>query len=797
MLSMVHMPTGLPVTLANLSWWDEGVSLGWRYPLAGWAWLLIVLGAAALAGWSYSRLMGSRQVRVLLALLRTAVLLAAAVLLAGPTLVKTDERVEQDTLLVLVDRSASMQLSDAVDSATGEALSRDTQLRQAIAAQQAVFGDADGLAQQRQINWLGFGGQVQPIGSAAQAAQWPTADKQTTHLRTAIEQALQTASGRPISGIVLFTDGRSPQTTGSELVRRLQQQAVSVFPVPLGAQQLPLDLMLSQVDAPAQAFTNDLVPVSVTVNQLGGMGPVDLSRVRLKLLDEADGKLLDERTLEGQALDQPVRLSARSDRVGSARWRVEVVLDPGPGGAQRELVTRNNSSVIAINLIDRPLNVLYIEGYPRWEYRYLKNMLVRETSIASSMYLLSSDRGFAQEGDVPITRLPETAQEISHYDVVILGDVPADTLTPEQMTLLRDHVAGNGAGLMWIGGSRSTPRVYEGSVLADLLPMQQPGGVQRLDVVGVKVAPTPLAKLLSVLELRSPGGQQTDDGTWPTELAPLRWVQEVGRLKPAADVLGQMVLPSREADALGRGDEKPLVVRMRYGAGQSLYVATDDTWRWRMGRGEVYFEQFWIQLVRMLGRQRVQQTGDRAQLTVSNRRISVGETVVVQLTIEDPALLSRQLPRVAVSVLDDAGLRVDQLELMPVEDAQSSVAQADARKRYQALWRAGQSGALTLRVVEPALDALNIAQDIEVISPDDELRQPRPDHQRLIALAQQTGGQVVALDELSRLIELVPNRDRRTPNDIRQPMWHSYWALLVVLILLTGEWVVRKMVRLV
>jgi hypothetical protein len=119
----------------------------------------------------------------------------------------------------------------------------------------------------------------------------------------------------------------------------------------------------------------------------------------------------------------------------------------------------------------------------------------------------------------------------------------------------------------------------------------------------------------------------------------------------------------------------------------------------------------------------------------------------------------------------------------------------DARE-YRALWRPAVSGKLVLRVVEPALDDLDIHQGIEVVRPDDELRHPLPDHERLRHLAEQTGGATVALDELDELQRLVPNRARRTPNDIREPLWDSYLALGLVLVLLTAEWIGRKMVRL-
>ncbi len=276
--------------LSRVSWSDPDTVLGWRYALPAWVWVVIVLAAMALAVWSYSRLLGPRPVRMGLAAVRGVLLLLVAALLAGPTLVRHDERIESDWLLMLVDRSASMQVADQADATTGKPMSRDAQLRQALQQQAAVFDKKTGLGQQRHITWLGFDRQTPPITDAQNVQLWPSPDAQATQLRTAMEQALRRAAGQPISGIVLFTDGRSPQTTGAELIKRLQQQAVPVFTVPLGAEEMPLDLAVSAVDHPEQAFVSDVVPVSVTVRQLSGDVKVDPARVRLRLVDTVSGK---------------------------------------------------------------------------------------------------------------------------------------------------------------------------------------------------------------------------------------------------------------------------------------------------------------------------------------------------------------------------------------------------------------------------------------------------------------------------------------------------------------------------
>jgi len=127
-----------------------------------------------------------------------------------------------------------------------DAGSRDAQLDQLLRRHRDMFG-AGALGEQKQIAWYGFDGGIFPVAPD----ELPAADGQTTALRTAMEQALSRAAGRPISGIVLLTDGRTAQDTGGELVHRLSQHAAAVFPVPLGATRDVVDIAVAQVGWPA------------------------------------------------------------------------------------------------------------------------------------------------------------------------------------------------------------------------------------------------------------------------------------------------------------------------------------------------------------------------------------------------------------------------------------------------------------------------------------------------------------------------------------------------------------------
>ena len=780
----VDLSTGLDwlLSLSRKSVADPSAELGWQYALPAWVWAAIIVGAVATAVLGYRRILGARSGRVVLATVRAMLIVLIAALLAGPRLVVWVSARESDQLLVLVDRSESMKIRDMNDPAGTRPISRDVVLRQSLDRHTDMF-KSEQFTKDRRVVWLGFDAGTFPITTSD--LQPP--DGATTAIRTVIDQALRHSAEKRICGIVLMTDGRSRQDTGAEIIRRLNRRAAPVFAVPFGADVPTLDLAVAQVDWPGKAFVNDIVPVTVHLEHDPAERQVDQKRVTVRLVDLRTGAVLDQKHPDDPGLTEPIRLSSSSEAVGPVKWRVEAVYDP-PEGQPGESVTENNRRSIELELTDQPIRVLYVEGYPRWEYRYLKNMLLREKSIESSIMLTSADRKFAQEGDIPLARLPDNAEQIRPYDVLIVGDVPSGYFSPAQLALIRRHVGTSGAGLLWIAGATHTPRSYEATDLAALLPMRHPAAVALpgLPEEGLALRRSPLAVARGLLRLRSPDAAASQ--AWPGPVPPLRWAQDIGELKPAAEVI---------VETGAKNAPVPVITTMRYGAGQIIYVATDETWRWRYGRGGFYFDQAWLQLVRMLGRGRIQQDNRRVRLSVTSRRVDVRQVVVVSLEADDPLALGEDLKRIRLDVTQagvDQATPIERIELFPV--AADASTEADSTKRYQATWRPAKAGSLVLSVVEPALAGMDITARIEVVRPDDELRHPRPDHERLRTLAEQTGGKVIPPDELDQLTLLVRDDRKKTDYPQSESLWDSYLALFLALLLLTGEWVGRKLIRL-
>ena len=268
-------------------------------------------------------------------------------------------------------------------------------------------------------------------------------------------------------------------------------------------------------------------------------------------------------------------------------------------------------------------------------------------------------------------------------------------------------------------------------------------------------------------------------------------------MKPTAEVLATVAPISSVTAANPQGSgATPAVLSMRYGAGRVLYVATDEIWRWRYARGEALPERFWLPLIRLQGRESLARGARPAVLEVGPRRPEVEQPVRIAVTLLDQALVDGAPASLTVRVRradDAAGANTD----LSLAQEQAKGQTRGAARSFATTWLPGEPGKYRLEIVDPMLASLSLGTDIEVTLPDDELRHPETDHALLARLSQQTTGQVLPAARLSEVPGLLPNRQVHvsgTP-DI-ETLWDKPAALVLLLLLLTLEWVGRRVIKL-
>ena len=317
----------------------------------------------------------------------------------------------------------------------------------------------------------------------------------------------------------------------------------------------------------------------------------------------------------------------------------------------------------------------------------------------------------------------------------------------------------------------------------ELLPMRSPLELERANGDRV-ISPTNLSRNLGVLVL----DPTTTDG-WVDELsdpdtgwAALHSLQiiEPDQLKPTSEVLAVAAGQSTE--------EHPALLSMRYGAGQVIYSAVDDIWRWRFGRGEEITDRWWIGLIRLLARQSLDSSRRVAELNVSPSRLIPGRTSNVTLELFDQRMADAIDDVVSIEITSSDGNLVQKVDLS--KDPMGSV--------WKSNWVPDRVGRFDIKVNHPLLSGLSeLNRDtwFDVVRPDDEFRILDADHDLLEKIASQSGGSSVPVDSIERIVNLLPNRDVLIENPIVVPIWNSGTFLFLLIGLLTTEWVGRRLIR--
>lgn len=755
-------------------------------------------GAGASAGAGVADGVGKFKISNLgLAILRGTFLLLLLVLLNRPSLTLTTSRIEPSVLAILVDDSLSMAISDA-----GTAEIPKSRFDAAVdllnTGEQSLIKQ---LARTHDIKLYRFSRAAEPIDLASLSSIKATG--LSTNLVDALESVSRDFRGQRLAGALVLTDGR--ETSGAaknrttvELARQARQDGLpKLFAVRLGQTSGLSNVQIEQAIAEDAVFQGDIVNVRVRV-RANGLSPEQPVTARLtdelgQPVRDIDGRPVEKTIRFPTDATQEVDLQFIPTEIGQRTLRV--TLDPVAG----EVDPRDNQRELRLDVVDSSIAVLLIDGYPRWEFRYLRQELIRDRTVEVSTLLTSSDSDFAQDGDRPISRFPLTIDELKDYDVVVIGDVDPRQFTDGQLQLIEEFVGKLGGGFGMIAGPRSAPQAYRSTSIELLLPVDvsrvagassgavrpgragnagaagQPGNSQAVISEGFRPVLTPAGREGGIFRF-FPDSQVNDEYIKDT-IQPLFWFCRDVTAKPG---VGQ-VLAQHPTSTGPDGKPSPLVVVGRYGAGRTFFSGLDETWRWRFYTGEGQFNSFWVQSLRYLARGR--KLGQRKlAFSIDRPSYQLGEQVRLSVRVPDGEL-SRQLPgELRVQVADESGRALREVVLTRL---------LDEPDRFTGSFPADQAG--VLQAVLPAVgDSDMIRQAIEVGVPRVEFETPEADEAALTALAQATGGRVIEAKDANTIPSVITSAKKIIPQQQSRLLWGAPIVFLLLVGLLLSEWIGRK-----
>jgi uncharacterized membrane protein len=824
--------------------------------------LLAAVGVS-LALYRHQHRVAGRRWQVGLAALRAAAFAALALLLLQPVLHVTKTGVVKSTCVILVDRTKSFQLADRLshaemvtalraigalpatappDAPVGEAelrrlarLPRFDLVKQGLAHQAHDFLDA--LDDRFAVEVLTFGAQLEapdaarrtgPAGSTsppespsprerrealrALLAGLSAPDGETTRLGAALRGTLERFRGRPLAGIILITDGAQNAGEDPRVVAAFARNLdVPLYPVGVGAAKAR-DLQLAYILGDDVVFKDDVKPLTVRLKSLGYTG----RHVTLVLSEVENGvekvlKVRPDVVVQGDGEQtEEIEFVPKEARRMDLRVRVEPLPD--------EQNPANNVRAKVVRVIDKKIRVLYVEGRPRWEYRYLVTAMRRDRRVEPTVLLQEADPETATPpGAVRddgrdtspefIKTFPDRREDLFAYDVILFGAVNLNLLSRQQMRYVAEFVEMSGGGFALIAGEDLAdgsigPRAVAGTPLEPLLPVSierpRSTAVGRLDfeqellhpaTVGYRPRLTAAGRGHPVVRL---GGSLAESERLWGELPEFYWYYPgVSKVRPAAQVL--LEHPS----VRDRSGPLPLLVTQPYGQGKTVFVGFDEVWRWRAEKGDEAFYQFYGQMIQYLGLSHLLGENRRIQVTVDRREVGVGEPVAIFARVLDESFRPEVAERVTAVVRRSAAGSVASPEAREVGRVTLSAAEG-APGAYRGQFIPQEEGEYQIAIDAagpPSANRESLAA-FTAAAPHLELGDPSRNQDLLRALAELSGGVTLELDQLGRLPALIQSRERQDPVRFDVPLWDSWLALLLVVAIPCVEWLLRKRVRL-
>ena len=764
-----------------------------------WVVFLVLLPAVLLFSWLLYRgrsgVTGPR--RWILTGLRAASLLLLLLALFRPVLEKIRTREVRDQVLLLVDDSASMGRVDGYPAdqkeallarvlglKAGERLDSLSRLEMARRVLEGPSGLLEKLKERFDLALYGFAREVVPLADLSSLQ----ATGRVTRLGEALESVFSDAVGGRTAAVVVFSDGRNNDgLPPRDAAARYAAEGIPIHTVLCGRASSLKNLAVLDVQAPANALQKERVAFKVPIRTQGLGG----SKFRISLVRVPGEEVLEwkEVRIPSRGGAQVVTLSHVFQEPGMVT--LEARVDPLPG----ESFLDDNKAVHHIQILKGRIRVLYVEDYPRYEYRYLKGTLLRaDRAVEGQCFLMEASPDFPQEatkGLPHLTDLPRTRKELfGKYHVVILGDVAPSLLgstareSDRFLQLLKEFVE-FGGGLICQAGVRAMPDAYRGTPVEDLLPvvLLEPGDPE-LDpgpsdrpfhpVLENPASPPPMLKLLP--------DPATNRLLWREGLEGFYWFAPVLRAKAGAQVL--LRHPTRK-NKYGR---LVLAAAWDYPHGRVAWLGLDSFWRWRKYYGDKYFDTFWRNTIRWAAEGRLKRGSDRASLELTKQVFDVGEKVDVLVRLRDEDFVPSTAPSCKIFFL------------LPSGKLRSAVLAADPAEAgtYRGSFRFREPGSYSIALREGGTPEGKILamKGFRLRTPLKELARPTPDPALLGEIARLTGGKALDLAQSGRLLQALPSGGTRLVPVGRDPhpkeLWDTPWLLVILVGLLGLEWALRK-----
>jgi uncharacterized membrane protein len=736
--------------------------------------LLIIAVAAGLAVLIRSRLRRAAPViqgwrAWVIWSLQTLLAAIVLVLLWQPAITVAELRPQQNIIAVLVDDSRSMAIAE-------KGVTREAQAVQAL--QGEVLANLNRSFQTRLYRFDDGALRVDDLKELK-----PTAA--STRIGDTLKQLSDETSDLPIGAVVLLSDGGdNTGGIGADAISALRARHIPVHTVGFGRERAEHDVELEDVTVAPRALADSRLAAKITLRQRGYAG----SKINLTVRDVSASQV---KVLASRAItlgpDTNLQTETVMFNIGSAGAKtLEIAAAALPG----EENTANNAMTRVVNVGSEPRRILYIEGEPRWEYKFIRQAEEDDRMVQIVSMVRTSENKIYRQGIADSKELangfPSRAEDLFTYQGLMIGSVEAGYFTPGQQELIHEFVDRRGGGLLLLGGQFSlADGGWNASRLPDLFPTSLPtqaGTFHReadpkngVTHTTSELAPAGADSIIT----RLVDEPEANAEKWK-KLPYLMDYQDPGVPKPGAEVLANMITPE--------GRKLPLLITEKFGHGRTSIMATGGSWRWQMSSplGDTAHDLFWQQLLRWL----VSDTPGHVTASVPAQVLLDSSAVTFSAEVLDQQFNPAADAKVEAHILGPGGVSA-LVEMTPTPDSPG---------QFQAAWSAPKPGAYLTEVTAQRHDSASgtvkeLGRDVLTFQRMDGVAENfhvEQNRDLLERLATQTGGQYWKPADLGKLAARIPFSEAGVTVRQTKDLWDLPLVFLVLLLLRFSEWWLRR-----
>jgi len=626
-------------------------------------------------------------------------------------------------------------------------------------------------------------GEIDP----ALVAEQITTEGQVTALGAAFYDLSSRHATGNLAGLLLVSDFN--QNAGPPALAGAKKLGVPVYTLgvgPAAAMDLGIDLR-----APLLMKKAERSNINVTLRQSGLDGrlvKVTVSARRPgggdRLPDSGPSILIAERQVELEGASLSVEIPFTPEETG--RFLIAAEAERVEG----EVVDQNNRSEREVSILDDFLRLMYVEHEPTWEWRFIKEVFHRDKLVGMRgfrTFLRSADPRVRRSNQLFLPTLTPPRSEFFQSDVIFLGDMPSSALNTRFFEMVREFVSKFGGGLVVLAGPRFGPGQLAGTPLADLLPVVvDPDGRLRADRE-FHLRLTPEASQIDFMQL---GGSDEENRKAWNNLGRLPWYQPVARLHPLATCLAE----HPDDTCVDGKTRQPLIAIRRFGRGEVVYLGFNETWRLRRKFGELYYRQFWGQMIHRLGLSHALGSEKRFVVRTDRKEYQVDDTVLLTVEAYDEnfePLSEEKLPERKLTGELASPARPGATRGLSRTLSIPQLRRGVFETRFQVF----TGGEHVVSVGDPITNE-QVEVNFQVTSRSAERRRAVRNVALEKEIAQATGGNNYDIEGVSSFPDEV-QVPQKTETTIRVfPLWNTWLCFGVVLALMLGEWLTRKLVNL-